>query len=326
MSKKIILASICAVISFNLFAAGQKEKTRTDSKKHVREKIRIVNVSPPVYSILLTFPCLRKSVVGINPRAFSLSNPHVLAAVEPNAKELDTAFVNNDFSINVESVAALEPTLILYYGEHQKKGLEHLNIPLVNMHIKDMDSETLTQKWETVITETCKVANHNKMKIQWEKTNEIIKKVLKPGSGKKLKSLFIFSTVGGKITVSGNNSYGGNFLKKAGIENVADIGGFTEKTGQAEVSMEQINAWNPDIIFVNSIGADSKASTAKTIIENTGAADWSFIQAVKDKKVFDIPQGTYSWGVPCADSPLMPLWLLTKTHPETYGEKEFKKK
>ena len=323
MNKKIMLAVFYTVLAAGIFAGGTKDKTETVHVKKQGEVI-IVNLSPPVYSMLQTFPGLKDSVAGVNPRTFSTSNPKVLAAVNPNAKNLNSSFLNNDFSVNAESLAALEPTIILYYGEFEKKGLDNLSIPMVNMQINDMDSESLTQKWEKMIADIFKTDNGNKMEKQWTKTNEILSATLK--DGKNIRGLFIFSTVGGKIMVSGNKSYGGNFLRKAGIENVAELDGFAEGAGQVEVSMEQINEWNPDIIFINSIRIGKNNTSAKTILENTDTRNWSFIKAVKDKKVFDIPQGTFSWGMPCADSPLMPLWMLTKIAPEKYSEFEFKKK
>lgn len=322
MNKKIMVTVFYIVSAAAFFAAGTGEKAESASVK--KEELRIVNLSPPVYSMLQTFPALKDSVIGVNPRTFSTSNPKVLSAVNPNAKKINSTFVNNDFSVNAESLAALAPTIILYYGEFEKKGLDTLGIPMVNMQIKDMDSESLTRKWERMIADIFKTGNGNKLEKQWKKTNEILSAVLK--DGKKIRGLFIFSTVGGKITVSGNKSYGGNFLRKAGIENVADLSGFAEGAGQVEVSMEQIHTWNPDIIFINSIRIGKNNISAKTVLDNTGSAGWSFIKAVKDKKVFDIPQGTFSWGMPCADSPLMPLWMLTKTEPEKYSESAFKKK
>ena len=108
MNKKIVYAVFISVLGLSLFAAGQKESHGAEKSEREQQHTRIVNLSPPVYSMLLTFPQLADSVVGVNPRTFSTSNPQVLHIVNPSAKNIDTSFVNNDFTINVESLASLQ--------------------------------------------------------------------------------------------------------------------------------------------------------------------------------------------------------------------------
>ncbi|QTQ14293.1 ABC transporter substrate-binding protein [Treponema parvum] len=327
MYKKIGYAVFISVLSFSLFAAGQKKLREKEKPDIEQQQVRIVNLSPPVYSMLLTFPQFADSVVGVNPRTFSTSNSQVLQAVKPNAKNIDTSFVNNDFTINAESLAALHPSLIIYYGEFEKKNMANLNAPMLNMQLKDMNPRTLTEKWEALLADTFHIKNPERFKTQWQETNTLAEKILSTGGSKKLKALFIFSYLGGKITVSGKNSYGDAFLKMAGFENSAAVEGFADGAGQAAVSMEQIHAWNPDVIFINNMRIGKNVTAAAHILQNkVDGADWSFITAVKERRVFDIPQGTYSWGMPCADSPLVPIWMLMKVYPDRYAEAEFKTK
>ena len=172
MNKKIVYAVFISALGLSLFAAGQKESYDAEKPEWSQQRTRIVNLSPPIYSMLLTFPYLADSVVGVN-------------AVE----------------------------------------------------------------------------------------------------------------------------------------------GFADGAGQAAVSMEQIHAWNPDVIFINNMRIGKNVTAAEHILQNkVDGADWSFITAVKEKCVFDIPQGTYIWGMPCADSPLVPLWMLMKVYPDRYTETEFKEK
>ena len=327
MNKKFIYTVFISALSFTLFAAGQKESYDAEKPEQSQQQTRIVNLSPPIYSMLLTFPHLADSVVGVNQRTFSTSNPQVLQIVSPGAKNIDTSFVNNDFTINVESLAALHPSLIIYYGEFEKKNLATIDTPMLNMHLKDMNPQTLTEKWEALLANTFQIKNPERFKMQWQGTNALAEKILNTSGRKKLRALFIFSYLGGKITVSGKNSYGDAFLKMAGFENSAAVEGFADGAGQAAVSLEQIHAWNPDVIFINNMRIGKNVTAAAHILQNkVDGADWSFITAVKEKCVFDIPQGTYSWGMPCADSPLVPLWMLMKVYPGRYTETEFKEK
>ena len=86
------------------------------------------------------------------------------------------------------------------------------------------------------------------------------------------------------------------------------------------VRVEQIQAWNPDIIFVFQ-GAPAQAYLGN----NIEGQDWSMINAFKNKKIYNIPKTTYSWAAPCMDSPLMPMWLISKAYPELISKEEFSK-
>ena len=92
-------------------------------------------------------------------------------------------------------------------------------------------------------------------------------------------------------SVSGTDSfdaYAQSFFDKAGIQNSA-VG----VKGTAEVSMEQIYEWNPDMIIV------FLDVPAKSIIDNSiKGQDWSLLDAWKNGAVYDVPRTTYSWITP----------------------------
>lgn len=86
MNKKIVYAVFISALGLSLFAAGQKESYDAEKPEWSQQRTRIVNLSPPIYSMLLTFPYLADFVVGVNQRTFSTSNPQVLQIVSPGAK------------------------------------------------------------------------------------------------------------------------------------------------------------------------------------------------------------------------------------------------
>lgn len=331
---KIIILGLVLVVIFSLSACtksekndlGDKEEAVTsiddktsddEDKKEISSK-RVVNLSPPVLSLLLTFPEEPNYIVGVNPRTFNTSNPDILDFIYPQYKDIDSSFVNNDFTINLESLLNLKPELILYYGKFEAKGLEKVDIPMINMKIDSMDPKVLTIEWEEILSDALGVENAKKMKNSWDRTDEILKD-RNSNSNTPLKGLYIFSNMKG-VKVSGKNSYGDSFLNMVGIENVAaEAEGFSEGAGQLEVSMEQINQWDPDIIFI------ATGRRAEEVIDGSiPNQDWSTLAAVNEKKVYNIPSGTYSWGMPSADSPLMPLWLLNRIDESLFSESELK--
>ncbi|MCT4688465.1 ABC transporter substrate-binding protein [Vallitalea sp.] len=312
--KSMRMITIIIIISL-LFVqlTGCSKKDDEVAKIEGKNNTRVTIISPPIFSIYLSASPKDSKVVGINERAFSTANENVLNELYPGYKDINTSFINNEFVVNTEELLKLSPDIIFYYGDNQKNGLDKLDVESVDMMIsKNRDPEQMTIQWEKHLEEAFNISNENTIEKEWQISNKKADELLKNNSTKK-KGLYVFSYINRKITVSGNNSYGDNFFNKAGIENVAkDI------EGCKEVSMEQIYEWNPDIVFI------FLGMPATPIINNKVTdQDWSLIQAYKDKAIYDIPQAVYSWGAPNADSPLMPLWLISKTYSNVLNKDEF---
>ncbi|MDO5725056.1 MAG: ABC transporter substrate-binding protein [Tissierellia bacterium] len=287
----------------------------TEQTDEDAEENRIVSISPPIYSMLCQMG-LKDQVVGASPLTFGNANEKVHAEINPNYKSIQTQFITPDFKVNKESLLSLDPTIILLYGKFQDEGLSELKVPVENLKIQSMSAEDINIFWENELAKILNIENSKKMENAWKKTHEILNDVNKEH---KLKGLYLFSNIKG-IMVSGGNSYGDNFMNLVGIENVAkDVAGFKEGAGQIEISMEQINEWNPDIIFVG-VGA-----SAKDMIDgNVPNQNWSNIEAVKNRKVYDIPNGIFSWGMPCGDSPLMPIWMASCVDDQLISNEDMK--
>jgi iron complex transport system substrate-binding protein len=82
-------------------------------------------------------------------------------------------------------------------------------------------------------------------------------------------------------------------------------------TGLAEVSMEKVLGWNPDILVID-FGQPS---------ELYGNSKWNSVAAVKNKKVFRQPVGIFIWDRPTAESAVLhPLWLAKIAYPERFPD------
>lgn len=76
-------------------------------------------------------------------------------------------------------------------------------------------------------------------------------------------------------------------FKFAGAKNVANVEN-TPGSGMTPVTLEQILAWNPDVIFMGK----GKSSPYKAITTNP---DWASINAVKNGRVYEAPNMPFSW-------------------------------
>jgi iron complex transport system substrate-binding protein len=121
------------------------------------------------------------------------------------------------------------------------------------------------------------------------------------------------------LTANHLNTYGGDTymqerITSAGLINAAE--NLTHPTGQyssgyQEVSIEQVNLWNPDIIIIDD-------GISQDLYNNT---QWSNINAVKNHRVYRMPEGIFIWSRPTAESAvLLPEWLAITAYPDSFAD------
>jgi iron complex transport system substrate-binding protein len=102
-------------------------------------------------------------------------------------------------------------------------------------------------------------------------------------------------------------------LDLVGGVNVAEVSVEGGK-GMAKVSLEQVLAWDPDIILSWS---DERGGCYSKIIEDP---KWGEIKAVKEHQVYQIPQGPFSWfDRPWSVNRILGLkWIAELLYPELF--------
>lgn len=86
----------------------------------------------------------------------------------------------------------------------------------------------------------------------------------------------------------------------------------------ADVNIEQIIVWNPDIIWVPSYAS-------YTVEDLLNDPKWSSIKAIKDKAVYVFPSDLEPWDYPTASAALGLRWGLYNLHPELYSLEDLMK-
>lgn len=89
----------------------------------------------------------------------------------------------------------------------------------------------------------------------------------------------------------------------------------THVKGSLEYTMEELLAWQPDVIFSSNTNIDE-------ILSDPNLAD---IPAVKNGRVYAVPTVAHVWGNRTVEQPLTILWALNKLYPELYAEEELAK-
>jgi len=97
---------------------------------------------------------------------------------------------------------------------------------------------------------------------------------------------------------------GGNFLPQSMDNN------FTE------VNMEQVFAWDPDIIIL------SGWCSSLEVVKNN--QNWASLRAVKNGKVYLIPEGVFTWDHASSESILLVIYMAKILHPDLFKDWDMK--
>lgn len=118
-----------------------------------------------------------------------------------------------------------------------------------------------------------------------------------------------------ELTTYGSGKYTGLMMLHAGAVNVAAA---TVK-GFKTVSMEQIIAWDPQVIFVQ----DRYPSVVNEI---NSSPQWQSIDAVKNHRVWLMPDYAKAWGYPMPEAMgIGELWMAKKLYPQKFQDVDMNK-
>ncbi len=118
-----------------------------------------------------------------------------------------------------------------------------------------------------------------------------------------------------ELTTYGSGKYTGLMMLHAGAVNVAAA---TVK-GFKTVSMEQIIAWDPQVIFVQ----DRYPSVVNEI---NSSPQWQAIDAVKNHRVWLMPDYAKAWGYPMPEAMgIGELWMAKKLYPQKLQDVDMNK-
>ncbi|TBL59638.1 ABC transporter substrate-binding protein [Hafnia paralvei] len=117
------------------------------------------------------------------------------------------------------------------------------------------------------------------------------------------------------LTTYGSGKYTGLMMQHAGAINVAA----TSIKGYKQVSMEQVLSWNPQVIFVQDRYPDE-------VTKITRDPAWQGIDAVKNKRVYLMPEYAKAWGYPMPEAlAIGELWMAKQLYPQRFQDIDINK-
>ena len=293
--------------------------TSVEIPDHVN-RVVVTNILP-LASAVTVFLNDGKTVVGMHPASYSAAKSGLLGKLYPDVLKADTSFMQGA-SLNVEALMALRPDLVLVNAPDKRTldAVRNAGIPafgispskwhydIIETHAQWMKS--LSEIWPEHKGKGDLIDSRSKAiaKMVADRTKD-----LRPEERSKV--LFLFRYDARQIVTSGRNFFGQYWCDAVGARNVAES--VTADNANAIVSMEQIYAWNPDVVFITNF----TAATPADLFDNKMAGhDWSDVKAVKDKRVYKLPLGIYRSYTPSADTPLTLLWMAKQVYPSRFAD------
>jgi iron complex transport system substrate-binding protein len=268
---------------------------------------RIASIPFPLASTVIAFDGSTRHLVGMNPGAKTAMVNGIFVKMFPDLTQIPTDIVGQNFMPNVEGLAAIRPDLVLQWGNRGDDIVK----PLVNAGLTTMlivyGQERELRTYMGLVAKALGKPERVEENVRWRDKvlADLASKFASLPPEKRPRVVHLSNGLS-TFAVLGQNDPLSTAITAAGGVNAA-VGGM----GYASpTNLEQIAAWDPDVITLNDF---EDGLTAETIYSNPVL---SLTKAARNKRVYKFARGGYRWEPPSHESPLGWMWLANILHPE----------
>jgi iron complex transport system substrate-binding protein len=245
-----------------------------------------------------------------------LKRDKVLTQMYPHIKDLPVPFSTG--TINIEELLACDPDVVFLktdtaLNENVTAKLDSLNIPYVVI-----DYFTMEEQLETISIMGMVLGEGERAQKYVDYYNNVIDSTEKITSAIPEKErVSVYHSVNEAVRTDSKGSFQDDWIKVTGAINVSTNDELEVSGDKTYATLEQIYVWNPDIIIANESGVP------EYILTND---QWASLRAVKNKDVYQIPNGISRWGHPGSiETPLAILWTSKLLYPKYFEHIDMKK-
>ena len=205
----------------------------------------------PLPSVYCLFRGSADDIIGIHPSSMAAAENSYLINVFPEIANADTSFVENG-AVNIEQLLSMEPDVVFYSAANTEERdlYDNAGIPAVGFSttMAGYDCIETYADWIELLGDIYGDSESADKIIEFGRnTASEIKAVTDNIADEdKPKVLILFNYANGVITAGGSDFFSKYWIETAGGINVA-----ADLSGSAEINMEQVYEWDPDIILSN---------------------------------------------------------------------------
>jgi len=245
-----------------------------------------------------------------------LKRDKVLTSFYPNIKEQPVPFSSS--SVNIEELLACDPDIVFLQtdtalNEAVTAKLDKLDIPYMAIAFNSMEEQISS------IAAIGKVLDAEK---EADRYIAYYRKVIEDTGSitaaiPEQERVTLYHSVNEAVRTDLKNSLPADWIGITGGINVSAEDDLKVTGDKSFATLEQIYKWDPDIIIAN------EAGVPEYMLSNE---QWASLRAVKEKRVYQIPNGISRWGHPgSVETPLAILWTSRLLYPDRFKELDMKK-
>ncbi|MGI6307810.1 MAG: ABC transporter substrate-binding protein [Dethiobacteria bacterium] len=215
--------------------------------------------------------------------------------------------------INIEELLNCEPDVVFVkedtaQNEAEMEKMNKTKVPFLVVEYASIEKQQCAVEMMGTV-----VGNPEKAKRYNEYYQDCIKHVQKQIAEIPLEErVTVYHSVNEAVRTDVEGTLPAEWTRLAGAVNVSLDKELKQQGGKCYVSLEQILLWDPEVILVND------PLVADYIMSNK---QWAPLQAVKNNKVWRLPNGISRWGHPSSlETPLAILWTAWKLYPDKFTD------
>ncbi len=335
---KVVSLMLVLVMVLSLAACGNKnsssdaeDTTQADGTHvivdHLDNEVEVPNQVDkvvvcgvfPLPSVLTIFFDSADKIVGMPAPSMTAAQNSLLGELYPEILNAKTDFIDGS-TINIEELMKLEPDVVFYGASEPEVGEQLTNAGFtavaVSVNKWNYDAIETLNHWIELLSEI--FPENDKTDIVADYSDKVYKmvqdRVKDLSDEERANAFFLFKYDDTTMMTSGENFFGQWWCDAIGAKNVANE---LKQDNQVAVSMEQVYAWNPDLIYITNF----TQATPDDLYNNAFAADdWSPVTAVKNHNVYKMPLGMYRSYTPGVDTPITLMWLAKQAYPSLFED------
>jgi iron complex transport system substrate-binding protein len=309
------IVCLATIVFQGLIYGGDAKRTFTDMlgrKITVPDPLdRVALLGGPTGQIVYILGARSQLCAGTK----SIKVSQLVNLMDPTIKDLPTPRTTSG-QVNVEELIVSDPQLVVA-GDFDGSIVEKKTRIPVAYFASDMGQTFEQMKEEmrfygTVFQKESRAEKYNRY---LQETIDRIQSRTRNIPKDKRKTVFNGYSSNHLVTLGGD-TFMQQHIELAGCLNAAESISTTSRkeglhTGLAEVSMEKVLEWNPDVLVID-------FGTPEDLYDDP---KWKSIKAVKNRMVFKQPIGIFIWDRPTAESAVLhPLWMARSVYPDLFAD------
>lgn len=265
---------------------------------------RIATTVIPAPSMIIAADQGISKIVAVNRASQMQAKNGLLAEMFPEIMDLPIAAAGNDFVPNIETIAAQTPDVVIQWAHMGDEIITPIEQAGLELLLIIYGTQEDLEYWVEMFTELVgKPERGEKILADMHRDRAAVEKAVGTARHRpRAVNLYNYD----EMQVSGTESYMDFWLTLCGADNVGTKAG---PGSSVKVSREELLAWDPEVVFIGNF-------SPATPEDMYGDAFFAEMSAVKNKRVYKIPNGGFAWDPPSNESNLMWQWAAQLLHPE----------